>query len=159
MKKIGIDVGNVIFLRDQKDLVKIKASGKKAKALEQKRQRLLPICIEGALETIARLSTQYELFIISYCQESMESKSRSALRAYGIDQWIDEKRWVFVRDRADKAQVCLENAIDYMIDDKEEVLAHVRKGSPRTKTILFDRLTSAKARDSVSWRTVERQFQ
>jgi hypothetical protein len=72
---------------------------------------------EGAIESLKILSKQFEVYFLSYCKLPMENKIRDLFKKNRIQDIIPEDRWIFVRDRADKATQMVERKIKVLIDD------------------------------------------
>lgn len=72
---------------------------------------------EGAIESLKILSKQFDVYFLSYAGSLMESKIRNAFKLKGIEAIIPEDKWIFVRDRADKATQMVEKKIRLLIDD------------------------------------------
>jgi hypothetical protein len=83
-----------------------------------------------ALEAIKALSTQHELYILSFCGRRREMETRVALRHKVLDS-IPEKRWFFTRHRLAKRRVMRQLKLDVLVDDTEEVVQHVRNDGIR----------------------------
>ncbi len=72
---------------------------------------------EGAIDSLKILSKQFDVYFLSYCKLPMENKIRELFRKNQIQDIIPEEKWIFVRDRADKATQMVERKIKLLIDD------------------------------------------
>lgn len=123
-KRVGIDVGGVIIRKDY-------SSVEEDSSFDPEKTRF----VEKSLETIAKLSQKYDLYIVSYCGKKREEQTRNALRAVNIS--IPEEKWYFTRSRQEKGPVCSKLELDYFIDDTEQVVRIVSKACPQCKILWF----------------------
>lgn len=139
-KRLGIDVGGVIFRRDPFDR-KCKTSKRKSKTQTKGKfgefEKEGINLIEGALEGLEHLSQSYELFIVSYCKVKMETMSRAKLQLAGVTQWIPEENWIFVRDRASKVTALEDHGLFGLIDDRVDVLETLVRSPKQLKRFWF----------------------
>ena len=80
--------------------------------------------LPGALDGLRGLTIDYDVWLLSYCGESMEAKTRAALRAFGIADIVPEERWRFTRTRPDKVVVMKAEGISLLIDDRGDIVGH-----------------------------------
>lgn len=78
--------------------------------------------ISGALDGLHALSAEYEVWLLSYCVEHVEAKSRALLRAFGIADIVPEERWRFTRTRPEKTVVMREENIALLIDNNGDIV-------------------------------------
>lgn len=72
---------------------------------------------KNAVESLRALNQAYDVYFLSYCGEKMEAKTRANLSKHKVDSLIPEAKWIFVRNRPDKAKVMVERNIRLLIDD------------------------------------------
>ena len=83
--------------------------------------------VPGALDAIRTLATSgHILYILSFCGKRREMETRIALKTSGVDTWINESNWFFVRNRRLKAPCMKEHNLELLIDDTHEVVKHCR---------------------------------
>lgn len=117
MKRIlGLDFGNVICKE-------------KAFSMSRDPNFMDREYVEDALTTIQKITPWFEdVWIVSKCSEASEVL---------IPQWLKQQNFYeitgikpqnirFCRERADKAVICKELEIDCFIDDRREVLSHMK---------------------------------
>jgi hypothetical protein len=125
MLKLGVDVGGVLLCRKTID----KKTRKKGSESSW---------IPCAQESLKSLSEIYELFIVSFCSAKMLTRSKEQLRRLNVDQYVPEDHWFFVTKRTDKSQVCKEQKLNALIDDRLDVLDAVKKEVPHVKRYWFN---------------------
>ena len=79
--------------------------------------------VPGALEGLAALSTEYEIWLISYCGLTTETKTRAVLLSNGVAAIVPEERWCFVRDRKEKVTVMRANEVSLLVDDRGDIVS------------------------------------
>lgn len=116
MKILGLDFGNVI-------------SKEKPLSMSRDENFMDREYVEDALTTIQKITPWFEdVWIVSKCSEASEVL---------IPQWLKRQNFYeitgikpqnirFCRERADKAVICKELGIDCFIDDRMEVLSHMK---------------------------------
>jgi len=112
--RVASDIGGVI-LEGAKD-----GSTTAGEDYDGAHSSLLP----GALDGLRALATEYEVWLLSYCGESMEDKTRAKLRSCGVADIVPEERWRFTRTRPDKAVVMKAEGISILIDDRGDIVGH-----------------------------------
>jgi hypothetical protein len=98
--RLAIDVGGVLFQMQDLDA---------ARQID----KLMP----GAQEAMASLSTEHELWILSFCGSTTELRVRASLHTYGFTTWIPEKRWIFVRSPKHKGPAMVTHGLNHLVDD------------------------------------------
>jgi ribonuclease Z len=78
--------------------------------------------ISGALDGLRTLSAEYEVWLLSYCGEHMEAKTRAALQAFGVADIVPEERWRFTRTRPEKTVVMRAENISLLVDDRGDIV-------------------------------------
>lgn len=79
--------------------------------------------VEGAIDAIRALATPANtLYILSFCGKKREAETVEQLLAAGIQKWIPQENWIFVRNRRLKAGQMVEHEIDVLVDDTAEVV-------------------------------------
>ena len=90
---------------------------------------------EDAFETIGRLAERFEgrVWLVSKCGPAVQQKTRRWLRKQRFyDQTgVRQDRVRFCRKRPDKADICRELGITHFIDDRLDVLMHMRECVPQ----------------------------
>ena len=85
--------------------------------------------IEGAFDSLRRLHELFagRVFVVSKAGSRVETLSRQWLEQHGFHDTtgIGADHLNFVRERADKADVCALLAITHFIDDRLDVLGHL----------------------------------
>jgi len=118
---LGIDIGRVIIQGDGPDTNFIGGSDDDA---------LRAPAMAGVLEALTRLCARFEgrVWIVSKCGPRIEARSRAWLRAQRLFEitGIPRRNLRFCRDRKDKALICGDLGIDYFVDDRVDVLLHMR---------------------------------
>lgn len=77
--------------------------------------------IEGALDAVDILSSQYDLYILSFCGKKTEEETRLALRDR-VQYYIPEDKWIFTRKREAKVDEMKRHNITTLIDDTEMII-------------------------------------
>lgn len=116
-KKIGIDVGGVIIVKDRHSTTEDTVIGK------------TPQFFPGAVETLAALvSAGHEVYIISFCGKSREQQTRQIFEDTKFFErtGIAPERLHFTRSRQAKAPKCKELGIEAMVDDTKQVHSFLR---------------------------------
>lgn len=83
--------------------------------------------MEGAFDAVRRLAERYDLYIISFCGATTERHTRARLREAGFDEFIPAHQWHFTRDRRDKPDVMERYHITTLVDDRRDIVQHVRE--------------------------------
>lgn len=120
---IGMDIGGVLFEREER------------KSKKWREHKLMPNCKDVLSYLINE--KKCKLCIISRCGKAMEANIRYSLYLQGIDQWISSDNWYFVKKGSEKGNICLQQKVDYMIDDRKDILLAVNKHSPATTCLHF----------------------
>lgn len=123
--RMGIDIGGVIVQR----------AGLGDTSFEQEHLKTPPM--PDAFETIARLASEHDVWIISKCYPRMQRLSRQWLehgRFFEITG-VRRDRLLFCLKRPEKALIARELGLDAFIDDREDVLEAMVGVVPRR--ILF----------------------
>jgi hypothetical protein len=131
MKRIGIDIGNVIIGSDtdQPDLM---FSDRYLEAPE----------MAGAFEAIARLVELYTpdcVFLVSKCFPKMQQKSSHCLQAKDFfgQTGVDPGNVHFCLHRPEKAEICVRLGLTAFVDDRYTVLKHLEPLAYIEDLILF----------------------
>ena len=122
---IGIDIGDVAV--------------QKGTEYENDTGQYMVEFMDDFLESIKILSESNNiLYFISYCGNRREKQIRDFFqRTKKILDYIPEERWIFVRDKMDKAPICIQHKITVMIDDNIEICTDVFKRSPTTRHVIL----------------------
>lgn len=119
---LGVDVGGVLVDR-------IRADGSDTSFFSDR--FLETPAVAGAFETLARLGRERfgrRIFIVSKCGPKVEEKTRlwlahhQLLEALGLDMGALH----FCRERRDKAPICKRLCVSHFIDDRMDVLTHLK---------------------------------
>lgn len=164
--RVGVDIGGVIFVRDKNDFKPIKMTdGKQKKKILATRKKIQEqkdkMYVVDAIDGLQKLAAIHTVFLISYCQSSMEEICRKDLRRENIPIIISEERWIFVQKRQAKALVCQELKMDMMIDDRLDVLNYIRQLCGDTvQTFWFAGDPSIKSKHTVvkDWQTLSKHL-
>ncbi len=95
--------------------------------------------LPGALDGLRALSSEYEVWLLSYCGEHMEAKTRAALRVFGVADIVPDERWRFTRTRPDKAVVMKAEGISLLIDDRGDIVGHCHLNYMRAVMFLAEK--------------------
>jgi hypothetical protein len=121
--KLGIDIGRVIIEGDQPGGDTSFIGGGLEDVL---RTPALP----GALESIARLTAQFagQVWLVSKCGKRMEEKTWIWLRdrRFSETTGIPDEHVRFCRERPQKADHARELGLTHFVDDRIDVLDHLR---------------------------------
>ena len=90
----------------------------------------------GSIDGLSNLASQYSLYLLSYCGLATENKTRESLRIAGVPSFLPEERWLFTRKREDKVKLMKERGIELLLDDREDIVAHVHGNGRRA--VLFN---------------------
>lgn len=119
--KLGIDIGRVI-IDGTTDSNMLKA--------QSDEQTLKVPMMPGAFDAIANLNRVFEgrVWIVSKCGANMERKSRLWLRHHRFHEetGVPEERLRFCLKRPEKAVIAKELGITHFVDDRTDVLDHMR---------------------------------
>ena len=114
--RIGIDVGGVMVQHDSS----VENYDRKEDTNFDPTQ--VP-WMEGLFQALDALKADgHELFIVSFCGARREAETRAALKARHVSNWIPEQNWFFTRDRKLKVKVCRDQGLQFMIDDRLDIL-------------------------------------
>ncbi|MEZ4237262.1 MAG: hypothetical protein R3F59_14155 [Myxococcota bacterium] len=123
MARLGIDIGRVIVGPVVGGVADTSVLGTRLE------EAMETPPAEGALEAIAALVPRYEdVWLVSKCGPSVAHKSRCWLARH--DFWrrtgIPEGQVRFCRERRDKALHARELGLTHFVDDRRDVLQHLR---------------------------------
>lgn len=128
MKKeaFGIDIGKVV----------VGGSGSEDTSFFSDGYLLTPE-IEGAFESIRRLSEKFDVWVISKCGPSVQEKTLHWLlsRDFYAQTQVDPAKVLFVRKRHQKAPLAQELGLVGFIDDREDIIESMEGKIPHP--ILF----------------------
>ncbi|UDL16800.1 phosphatase [Arthrobacter phage Atuin] len=115
--KIGIDIGNVIIGGDHEDTTFFTDDFLKTPE------------VEDAISSIRDLrKAGHEIFLISKCSATVESKTMQWLKFY--DFWLRtglKEFPYFVRHRMDKAPLARALELDLFIDDRDDIIVSMHR--------------------------------
>jgi hypothetical protein len=117
---IGIDIGGVIIDRTN-DAADTSFFGP---------NYLASIAMPGAFDIIGKLARErFKVYLVSKCGPQTEAKTKQWLKHNGFYEAtgvlpIDVR---FCRERKDKAQICRKLGITHFVDDRLEVLWHMKE--------------------------------
>jgi hypothetical protein len=119
---LGVDVGGVLVDR-------ITGDGSDTSFFSNR--FLETPAVTGAFDTLARLALErfgQRVCIISKCGPRTEEKTRLWLAHHGVLKMLglDARALHFCRKRPDKAPICKRLGVTHFIDDRLEVLAHLK---------------------------------
>jgi hypothetical protein len=157
-KRLGIDIGRVI----------IGGSGRGDTAIfdGSDEDSLATPEVPGAIATIAALTRLFagQVWLVSKCGPKVQGRSRKWLRHR--DFWrltgIPETNLRFCLERRDKAIHCRQNRLTHFIDDRLDVLAHLRGVVPHRYLFGPQRADAVVPADVVrvaGWDAVARAFE
>lgn len=116
--KIGVDVGKVIV-----------GGGTAVEDTDMffSEQWMETPALEKAFESLAILSQEHELVIISKCGAKIQERTMLWLEAHGFFETVNIAREdvYFVRKRYQKAPLAKELGLEMFIDDREDVLSYM----------------------------------
>lgn len=81
------------------------------------------------LTYLNKLKERYNLFLLSFCGMKTELETREVLKAYKIDEIIDENNWIFVRKTKHKKTQMINHNIKLLIDDRESIIQDVNSNN------------------------------
>lgn len=114
MIKLAIDVGGVLI--EKRDL-----SGADTN-FDLSYVKWVP----GAIEAVEKLSTHFDLYILSFCGKRTEMETRIALRDK-ISHFIHENKWIFTRKREHKVKEMVKHEIWGLVDDTPMIIDLVKE--------------------------------
>ena len=119
---LGVDVGGVLIDR-------ITADGSDTSFFSDRFLETPPV--QGAFDTLARLSRERfgpRICIVSKCGPRTEEKTRLWLAHHKLLDalGLDVEALHFCRARKDKAPICKRLGVSHFIDDRMEVLMHLK---------------------------------
>jgi hypothetical protein len=157
-RRLGIDIGRVI----------IGGSGRGDTAIfdGSDEDSLRTPEVPGAIATIAALTRLFagKVWLVSKCGPKVQGRTRKWLRHH--DFWrltgVPEQNLRFCLERRDKAIHCKQNRLTHFIDDRLDVLAHLR--GLVTHRFLFgpqrqDTIVPADIVRVADWKAVARAFE
>jgi hypothetical protein len=113
----------------------------------------------GVFSALARLVARFEgeVWLVSKCGHKVERRSR---------RWLEHHRFYdktglspdhlrFCRDRKHKAPICRELGIQFFVDDRADVLAHMRDGVAHRFHFGAERTDVAGAVPAPTWAACE----
>lgn len=120
-KRIGLDVGGVIMKA---------LPGQNVAAFTDQQIVAIPE-VKGAIKAVAALVKKYgneNIFIISKCREVTEAVILRWMEAHRFFEitGFNKKNLRFCRDRADKAPIAREWRLTDFVDDRPNVLVHMK---------------------------------
>jgi hypothetical protein len=117
---IGIDFGGVLSVHDA----------------EGAEHRNTAINIPGGVEALEKLKDAgHDLYLISFCGKSRAVETSNSIESNGCSKFFTEQ--YYVKKKEYKNDICLKLGCHFMVDDRVEILDHIRKYNPTIKTILF----------------------
>lgn len=152
---LGVDVGGVLVDR-------IRADGSDTSFFSER--FLETPAVEGAFDTLVRLGAERfgrRICIISKCGPRTEEKTRLWLAHHGLLDalGLDEQALHFCRKRPDKAPICQRLGVTHFVDDRMEVLVHLK--SVRHRILFGPQDAGVKAKGvvrAVTWEEVVRRL-
>lgn len=119
---LGVDVGGVLVDR-------IKADGSDTSFFSDR--FLETPAVAGAFDVLARLSLErfgQRICIVSKCGPSVEAKTRQWLAHHKVLEHLGLGAGAlhFCRERRDKGPICKRLGVTHFIDDRMDVLAHMK---------------------------------
>jgi hypothetical protein len=112
MQKLAIDVGGV--------LIEKKSEAGADTNFDKDDVKWVP----GALEAVDKLSTQFDLYVLSFCGKKTETETRQAL-SEKIIQYIPAEKWIFTRKREKKVDEMKKHGISGLVDDSSDIISLV----------------------------------
>jgi hypothetical protein len=118
----------------------------------------MPECFDA----LARLATLFDgrVWVVSKCGERIQQRTEQWLDHH--DFWtrtgIGRDRIRFCRRRPEKAVHCAELGITHFVDDRADVLTHLRGLVPHLYLFGKQRTVPTWARHTPGWRDVEREI-
>ena len=93
--------------------------------------------LENAETSLQKLSENksIQLYIITVANAEREEINRNMMRSLKLHNYVPENRWLFARHHHAKKRVCLQNKIDYLVDDNKDICK--QSDVNELKTILF----------------------
>ncbi|KAI3632449.1 hypothetical protein MIR68_009555 [Amoeboaphelidium protococcarum] len=83
--------------------------------------------VKNSVEALTAMAEAgYKLYLLSYCGEATERKTRDFLLNNKVDQVVPQERWLFCRSRSDKVQLMQQHGIQLLIDDTASIIGQVR---------------------------------
>lgn len=119
---LGVDVGGVLVDR-------IRADGSDTSFFSDR--FLETPAVADAFETLARLANErfgQRICIVSKCGPKVEEKTRLWLAHHGVLEalGLDARALHFCRERRDKGPICKRLGVTHFIDDRMDVLVHLK---------------------------------
>ena len=119
---LGVDVGGVLVDR-------IRADGSDTSFFSDR--FLETPAVADAFETLARLANERfgrRICIVSKCGPKVEEKTRLWLAHHGVLEalGLDAQALHFCRERRDKGPICKRLGVTHFIDDRMDVLVHLK---------------------------------
>ena len=81
--------------------------------------------VPGALGAVEKLSTKFDLYILSFCGKKTEAETRQALSEKVI-QYIPAEKWIFTRKREKKVDEMKKHGIPGLVDDSSDIISLVK---------------------------------
>jgi hypothetical protein len=122
LELLGVDVGGVLVDR-------IRADGSDTSFFSDR--FLETPAVAGAFETLTRLSQErfgQRICIVSKCGPRTQEKTRLWLAQHGVLEalGLDQRAVHFCRERRDKGPICKRLGVTHFIDDRMDVLVHLK---------------------------------
>jgi ribonuclease Z len=81
------------------------------------------VMLVDALDGLRALASEFDVFLLSYCGQNTEAKTRVRLRDLGVSDVVPETRWRFTRTRPEKAVVMKAEGIALLVDDRGDIVS------------------------------------
>lgn len=119
--RLALDAGGVLFIHSS----------------ESKEDTSGTAWMPGCLEALEKLSTVYDLYVISFAGRQRGLETRDII-AKDAKAWLPEDHVYIVNDRKKKGPLCRELGIHLMVDDRLDVLNGVHQSALQCKLYHFD---------------------